>query len=75
MTAAYPIRNRTVIGDAAVVLATLPDQCVDMVLTSPPYFRLRNYQIDGQLGAAAVAQITASGTYSIPTAYVWWAAF
>lgn len=37
-------------GDALHVLRTLPDQSVDMVLTSPPYFRLRDYQIDGQLG-------------------------
>lgn len=42
--------NRIVIGDAATELVRLPDASVDMVLTSPPYFRLRDYQVDGQLG-------------------------
>lgn len=43
-------RRRILIGDAAARIKELPDRSVDMVLTSPPYFRLRNYQIDGQLG-------------------------
>lgn len=42
--------GRILRGDAATTLAALPDNSVDMVLTSPPYFRLRDYQIDGQLG-------------------------
>ncbi|SDI89930.1 DNA modification methylase [Frankineae bacterium MT45] len=46
-------RNRVVIGDAATQLAQLADDSVDMVLTSPPYFRLRDYQIEGQLGLEA----------------------
>jgi DNA modification methylase len=29
----------------------LPDQHVHCVATSPPYFGLRNYQVDGQIGA------------------------
>jgi DNA modification methylase len=43
-------RNQVIVGDARQQLATLPDASVDMVLTSPPYFRLRNYHVDGQLG-------------------------
>ncbi|HEX6656022.1 MAG TPA: DNA methyltransferase, partial [Candidatus Limnocylindria bacterium] len=43
-------RNQVLVGDARHHLALLPEASVDMVLTSPPYFRLRNYQIDGQLG-------------------------
>ncbi len=46
-------RNRILIGDALHELRTLPDASVDMVLTSPPYFQLRNYQVDGQLGLEA----------------------
>lgn len=42
--------NRNLVGDAAAELATLPNASVDMVLTSPPYFRLRDYQVSGQLG-------------------------
>ena len=44
------LRHQVVVGDALDELRLLPDASVDMVLTSPPYFRLRDYQIDGQLG-------------------------
>lgn len=43
-------RNRVLIGDARTELAGLPDATVDMLLTSPPYFQLRDYQVSGQLG-------------------------
>ena len=42
--------NRILIGDALQRLRDLPDESVDMALTSPPYFRLRDYQVTGQLG-------------------------
>lgn len=32
------------------MLATLPDQSVQCVVTSPPYYQLRDYGIDGQIG-------------------------
>lgn len=38
-------------GDAASVLATLPDGAVDCIVTSPPYLGLRDYGVDGQIGA------------------------
>jgi len=38
------------VGDAHRQLAALPAASTDMVLTSPPYFRLRDYQVDGQIG-------------------------
>ncbi|MHA7268376.1 DNA-methyltransferase [Arthrobacter sp. HLT1-20] len=38
------------IGDALETLRTLPAETVDMCLTSPPYFRLRDYDAPGQLG-------------------------
>jgi site-specific DNA-methyltransferase (adenine-specific) len=44
------LRNRLIVGDALTELRRLPDASVDMVLTSPPYFRLRDYQVVGQLG-------------------------
>lgn len=40
-------------GDAATVLATLPSGSVDCIVTSPPYFGLRDYGVDGQIGAEA----------------------
>lgn len=41
--------NTVLVGDAAIRLADVPDASVDMVLTSPPYFRLRDYGVTGQL--------------------------
>lgn len=46
---ALPV-GRILVGDAPRRLRELPDNAVDMVLTSPPYFRLRDYQVGGQLG-------------------------
>lgn len=37
-------------GDATAVLKQLPDECVHMCMTSPPYWNLRDYGEDGQLG-------------------------
>jgi DNA modification methylase len=38
-------------GDAAAVLAELEAGSVDCCVTSPPYFGLRDYGVDGQIGA------------------------
>lgn len=46
-------RNLVLLGDALERLRQLPNKSVDMVLTSPPYFRLRNYAADGQIGLEA----------------------
>jgi site-specific DNA-methyltransferase (adenine-specific) len=37
-------------GDVAEVLPRLPDECVQCVITSPPYWGLRDYGIQGQIG-------------------------
>lgn len=37
-------------GDCRDVLPTLPAESVDCVITSPPYFWLRDYGVDGQIG-------------------------
>lgn len=42
--------NTIVVGDAAEVLRTFPTASIDCVVTSPPYFQLRNYQATGQIG-------------------------
>lgn len=39
------------IGDCRTVLATLPERSVQCCVTSPPYFGLRDYGVDGQIGA------------------------
>ena len=37
-------------GDALNVLRTLPDNFVHCCITSPPYYALRDYGVDGQIG-------------------------
>lgn len=37
-------------GDALEVLRALPDECVQTCITSPPYFGLRDFGMDGQIG-------------------------
>jgi len=37
-------------GDCRDVLRTLPDESVHCVVTSPPYFGLRDYGVAGQIG-------------------------
>ena len=37
-------------GDAHEVLSTLHDESVNCCVTSPPFYLLRDYQIDGQIG-------------------------
>ena len=37
-------------GDALTVLKTLDDESVNCCVTSPPYYNLRDYGVDGQIG-------------------------
>lgn len=39
-----------IVGDALTELRKLPDESVQCCVTSPPYWGLRNYGVDGQLG-------------------------
>lgn len=38
------------LGDARRVLEGMPESSVDCVVTSPPYYGLRDYGVDGQIG-------------------------
>jgi len=42
--------NKIIQGDALEVLKTLPDESIDCCVTSPPYWGLRDYGVEGQLG-------------------------
>ena len=42
--------NRIIIGDALSTLKTIPDNSIQVCVTSPPYYGLRDYRIAGQLG-------------------------
>jgi len=42
--------NKIYEGDSLSVLQKLPDEIADCIVTSPPYYGLRNYGVSGQLG-------------------------
>ncbi len=44
------MKNNLIQGDAKSVLQTLPSKSINMCMTSPPYWALRDYGVDGQLG-------------------------
>ncbi len=73
-------RRELLVGDATEQLRRLPDHSIDMVLTSPPYFRLRNYQHANQIGLEAtidewVDQLAAVAAEAarvlVPTGTLW----
>jgi DNA modification methylase len=46
--------TRLVNGDARAL--PLPDNCVDVIVTSPPYWQKRDYGVDGQIGQEETPQ-------------------
>ena len=42
--------NKIICGDSVEVLKGMPNEIIDMCITSPPYFGLRDYGADGQIG-------------------------
>jgi DNA modification methylase len=42
--------NEIILGDALDVMRGMPDACVDCIITSPPYYGLRDYGVAGQIG-------------------------
>ena len=46
---ALPV-GRILLGDAVTRLRELPEGAIDTAMTSPPYFLLRNYGVEGQIG-------------------------
>lgn len=50
MSKHHPFSGRILVGDVREMLDLLPSESVDCVVTSPPYFRLRNYGEDRQIG-------------------------
>jgi DNA modification methylase len=45
-----PVTVRILVGDALAMLKTLPDESVQCCVTSPPYWRQRDYRMAGQVG-------------------------
>ena len=44
------MRHTILNGDVIACLRSLPDACVQCVVTSPPYWGLRDYGVEGQIG-------------------------
>ena len=42
--------NGIIIGDALESLRQISDETVDCCVTSPPYYGLRDYGVEGQIG-------------------------
>lgn len=73
-------RNAVLCGDAVDVLPRLPREVVDCIVTSPPYFRQRNYEGENQVGQEStpdeyvqrlVAIFTAAAPVIKPTGSLW----
>lgn len=45
--------HQILVGDCIEMMQTLPDKSVHTCVTSPPYFALRDYGVDGQIGLEA----------------------
>lgn len=56
---------RIIIGDCRERLRELPDASVEAIVSSPPFWRQRDYGIDGQLGVERTPQTFAGGIVEI----------
>jgi DNA modification methylase len=53
------------IGDCRDVLKTLPAESVQCCVTSPPYFGLRDYDVDGQMGLEETPEAFIAGMVAV----------
>jgi DNA modification methylase len=56
---------RLFVGDAREVLRTLPDESVQCCVTSPPYWGLRDYGADGQMGLEPTPEAYVAGMVGV----------
>lgn len=54
-----------IIGDCRTALATLPAGSVQCCVTSPPYYGLRDYGVDGQMGLEASPEEFVAGMVAV----------
>lgn len=50
------IKNTILQGDALIELKKIPSESIDSIVTSPPYFNLRDYGVKGQIGLESTWQ-------------------
>lgn len=48
--------NQIICGDAYQILKRVPDHSIDCLVTSPPYWALRDYGVEGQIGLESTFQ-------------------
>lgn len=53
-------------GDALELLRTLPPESVHTCVTSPPYYNLRDYGVEGQIGRGQRGGIPAGACRCFP---------
>ena len=44
------MNRKILVGDVLARIKDIPDKSIDCVITSPPYFGLRSYGVNGQWG-------------------------
>ncbi|HHV09997.1 MAG TPA: site-specific DNA-methyltransferase [Clostridiales bacterium] len=57
--------NHIYCGDSLEILKTLPSDSVDCGVTSPPYYGLRDYGVDGQLGLETTPELFIANMVSV----------
>lgn len=75
------LHNKIIHADVLKGLKQLPDNSVDCILTSPPYWGLRDYGIEGQIGLEATLDEYIDNLLAVtaelkrvlkPTGTLWW---
>lgn len=59
------IKNTIIQGDTLNILKEFPNESVDMIITSPPYWNLRDYGEDNQLGLEYTTKEYIDSLYTI----------
>ncbi len=62
---AMKLRSQILVGDSRALLKDISDQSFQMCVTSPPYWGLRDYGIEGQIGAEATLEAYCSDLVSV----------
>ena len=50
------MKSELIVGNALDILPRLPNGCVNCCVTSPPYYNLRDYGVQGQIGTEATLE-------------------
>lgn len=56
MLAKEDIKNKVICGNSVDILSQFPQNSIDLVITSPPYYNLRNYHNKNQIGSEKMPQ-------------------